>query len=50
VALDHGLFELQRIEALVLRHVAGDFFRLRPNDDNDDNDNDKDNDNSKEPK
>src|SRR5580658_5103367 len=31
-ALEHGLFELHRIEALVLRHVAGDFFRLRPND------------------
>jgi hypothetical protein len=27
-ALDHGLFDLERIEALVLRHVAGDFFRL----------------------
>jgi hypothetical protein len=25
----------QRIEALVLRHVAGDFFRLRPTDDED---------------
>jgi hypothetical protein len=34
-ALEHGLFELQRIEALVLRHVAGDFFRLRPTDDED---------------
>jgi hypothetical protein len=30
VALEHGLFELQRIETLVLRHVAGDFFRLHP--------------------
>lgn len=28
VALDHGLFDLDRIETLVLRHVAGDFFRL----------------------
>lgn len=28
VALEHGLFDLERIEALVLRHVAGDFFRL----------------------
>jgi hypothetical protein len=35
VALEHGLFELHRIEALVLRHVAGDFFRLRPPDDED---------------
>jgi transposase len=35
-ALEHGLFELQRIETLVLRHVAGDFFRLRPTDDEDD--------------
>ena len=36
VALDHGLFELHRIEALVLRHVAGDFFRLRPDDEDKD--------------
>jgi transposase len=28
VALAHGLFDLERIERLVLRHVAGDFFRL----------------------
>jgi hypothetical protein len=28
VALDHGLYDLERIEALVLRQVAGDFFRL----------------------
>jgi transposase len=35
VALDHGLYDLERIEALVLRHVAGDFFRL-PVDPNDD--------------
>lgn len=28
VALAHGLFDLDRIESLVLRHVAGDFFRL----------------------
>ena len=28
VALEHGLFDLERIETLVLRHVAGDFFRL----------------------
>lgn len=35
VALEHGLFELRRIETLVLRHVAGDFFRLRPKGDDD---------------
>jgi hypothetical protein len=35
VALEHGLFDLHRIEALVLRHVAGDFFRLRPDDEDD---------------
>ena len=28
LALAHGLFDLSRIESLVLRHVAGDFFRL----------------------
>jgi hypothetical protein len=28
VALAHGLFDLARIEKLVLQHVAGDFFRL----------------------
>jgi len=33
IALDHGLYELHRIETLVLRHVAGDFFRLPPTDD-----------------
>src|SRR5277367_1042069 len=36
VALKHGLFELNRIENLVLRHIAGDFFRLRPPEDDDD--------------
>jgi hypothetical protein len=36
VALEHGLLELTRIETLVLRHVAGEFFRLRPLDDDDD--------------
>jgi hypothetical protein len=41
VALEHGLFELHRIEALVLRHVAGDYFRLRPIDDDDDDDDPK---------
>jgi hypothetical protein len=38
VALEHGLFELNRIENLVLRHIAGDFFRLRPPEDDDDGD------------
>ena len=33
VALEHGLFELHRIETLVLRFVAGDFFRLPRTDD-----------------
>lgn len=28
LALAHGLFDLSRIESLVLRHVAGNFFRL----------------------
>lgn len=28
IALAHGLFDLARVESLVLRHVAGDFFRL----------------------
>jgi transposase len=27
-ALDHGLLDLERIEALVLQQIAGDFFRL----------------------
>jgi hypothetical protein len=36
VALEHGLFELNRIENLVLRHIAGDFFRLRPPEEDDD--------------
>jgi hypothetical protein len=38
VALEHGLFELNRIENLVLRHIAGDFFRLRPPEDDDKDD------------
>jgi transposase len=33
VALDHGLLDLERVEAIVLRHVAGDFFRLPTNED-----------------
>jgi transposase len=35
VALDHGLFDLERIEALVLRHVAGSYFRLPQGDEDD---------------
>jgi len=27
-ALHYGLFDLGRVEALILKHVAGDFFRL----------------------
>jgi hypothetical protein len=27
-ALKYGLFDLNRLETLVLRHVAGDFFAL----------------------
>jgi len=37
VALEHGLLDLQRIERMVLRRVAGDVFRL-PLDDEDDTD------------
>jgi transposase len=40
-ALAHGLFDLRRIEALVLQHVAGDYFRLP--DRSDDEDDRKDN-------
>lgn len=32
-ALHYGLFDLERIERMVLRRVAGNFFRLRPPDD-----------------
>jgi len=32
-ALEHGLLDLHRVETLVLRYVAGDFFRLPPADD-----------------
>lgn len=28
VALTHRLFDIERVETIVLRHVAGDFFRL----------------------
>ena len=32
-ALHYGLFDLTRLEALILRAVAGDFFALHPEDD-----------------
>jgi hypothetical protein len=32
-ALHFGLFDLQRLETLILKHVAGDFFNLRDGDD-----------------
>jgi hypothetical protein len=35
-ALKFGLFDLTRLEHLVLRHVAGDFFALTADDENDD--------------
>ncbi len=35
IALEHGLSDLERIEVLVLRHIAGNFFRLPPIDDED---------------
>jgi transposase len=35
-ALKFALFDLTRLEHLVLRHVAGDFFALQPGDDDDD--------------
>jgi transposase len=35
-ALKFGLFDLTRLEHLVLRHVAGDFFALARDDDDDD--------------
>jgi transposase len=40
-ALKHGLCDLDRIERMVLRHIAGDFFRLRPEDEDQDQDKDK---------
>jgi len=43
VALEHGLFDLDRIESLVLRHVAGDFFRLPTGDSDGDDKRSKDN-------
>ena len=33
-ALRFGLFDLQRLETLILKHVAGDFFNLGDRDDN----------------
>jgi transposase len=39
-ALKFGLFDLTRLEHLVLRHVAGDFFALGGDDDSDDDDDD----------
>lgn len=29
-ALHYGLFDLGRLEELILKHVAGDFFALNP--------------------
>jgi hypothetical protein len=46
-ALKHGLCDLDRIERMVLRHIAGDFFRLRPEDEDEDEDKDKDKDKDK---
>jgi hypothetical protein len=40
-ALKYGMFDLTRLETLVLRHVAGDFFALA-RDDDDGGDNDQD--------
>jgi transposase len=41
-ALHHGLLDLGRIERMVLRHVAGDFFRLPLHHDDDDKEDDDD--------
>jgi transposase len=38
LALRHDLTDLERIERMVLRRIAGDFFRLSTDDDNDDPD------------
>lgn len=32
-ALDYGLYDLHRLDALILKHVAGDFFALNERDD-----------------
>jgi hypothetical protein len=37
-ALHYGLLDLERIERMVLRRVAGNFFRLRPPEDNEGDD------------
>jgi hypothetical protein len=34
-ALRFGLFDLQRLETLILKHVAGDFFNLESGRDED---------------
>ena len=34
-ALQFGLFDLARLETLILRQVAGDFFNLDPGEDDD---------------
>ncbi len=39
-ALEYGLIELGRIERLVLRHVAGEFFRFPPDTKKKDDDDD----------
>ncbi len=36
VALDHGLLDLERIETMVLKRIAGDFFRLPATEEDDD--------------
>jgi transposase len=36
IALQHGLYDIDRIESLVLRHIAGEFFRLPINNDDED--------------
>lgn len=41
-ACKYGLFDLTRLETLVLRHVAGDFFALGGDDDDTHNDHDQD--------
>lgn len=50
VALEHGLCDLERIESIVLRHIAGDFFRLPTHDDDKDDDDNNAKDRSERPK
>ena len=38
VALHYGLLDLQRIERMVLKHIAGDFFRLSIDNEDEDDD------------